>query len=193
VKARVLITMLALTAVLAVVSGCDTDNNERQAVVCEVQLTNAGVPIISAAINTANPTDPLDDFVPIDTALFTFRARPYLTSTVTGVDAPYSWFHITGYDLVWTPLNSAPDSLTTYNMVGGGLDMIVPLDDDVTASIIIVEPAMKQELWYPDPLGSTTYTARLTVNFKGHASGSQFEVTVPTSMTVTFLPAISDE
>lgn len=193
-NARVIITMLALGAVLAAVSGCETDNNERQAVVCEVELTNGGAPIISAALNTgSNPADPSDDFVPIDMATFTFRARPYLSRTLTDTEGPYAWFHVTGYDLVWTPLNGAPAEISDYNMTGGGMDLVVPMDDETMHAIVIVDPAMKQEPWFPQPAGSTIFTARLQINFRGHASGSEHEVVVPASLTVTFIPAVSDQ
>lgn len=191
-KARVLITMLALGAIFAAVSGCSTDNNERQAVVCEVELTNDGAPVISAAVNTGSPTDPADDFVPIDMATFTFRARPYLSSTLTDPDGPFAWFHVTGYDMTWTPLNGAPAEISNYNMTGGGMDLVVPMDDEVEHAVVIVDPAMKQEAWFPQASSSTVFTARLNINFKGHASGSEHEVNVPTSLTVTFIPAVSD-
>jgi hypothetical protein len=193
VKARVLITMLALAAIFAAVSGCETDNPERQAVVCEVELTNAGEPLISAMSNTnGTPDDDSDDFTPIDSALFTFRARPYLSSSMTQVDAPFSWFRVTSYDLVWTPLNGAPAEIANYNLTGGGMDLIVPLDDETEHAIIIVDPAMKNEAWFPGQSGNSTFQAKLTINFKGHATGSEYEVTVPSSLTVTFIPSITD-
>jgi hypothetical protein len=50
---------------------------------------------------------------------------------------------------------------------------------------------MKQEAWYPTAYSNETFTARLQIFFKGHTSGSEHEVTVPASVTVTFLGEVS--
>jgi hypothetical protein len=181
---------MALTAFLAV-GGCSSDNNEHNGIVVEIATINEGAPVISAAVDVANVADPLDDFVPIDAVLFEFAARYFLTSTVNDPQGPLDSFHITGYDLEWTPQMGAPAELTSYNMTGGALDLLVTPAENVVGSIIVVPPAMKREAWYPTAYTDETFTARLQIYFKGHTSGSESEVTVPASVTVTFMGEIS--
>jgi len=193
VKARVLITIFALTAGL-VLSGCSSDNSEHEPISVEVSAINGGAPVISAAVDVANPSTPDDDFVPIDAVTFLFKARYFLTSTVNDPQGPLDSFHITGYDLTWTPMAGAPTDpaeLLSYNMTGGGLDLTVTPNEPVEAAVIIVPPAMKEELWYPAQYSTESWTAHLQINFKGHVSGSENEVVVPANMTVTFMGSIS--
>lgn len=189
-KARVLITIFALTAGLAL-SGCSSDNSEHEPISVEVALINGGAPVISAAIDIANPSTPDDDFVPIDAVPFLFKARYFLSGTVNDPQGPLDSFHITGFDMVWTPQAGAPAELTSYNMTDGGLDLTVTPSEPVEGAIIIVPPAMKAEAWYPTARTSESWTAHLLVNFKGHVSGSEHEVIVPANMTVTFMGEIS--
>jgi hypothetical protein len=190
VKARVLITIFALTAGL-VLSGCSSDNSEHEPISVEVAAINGGAPVISAAIDIGNPSTTDDDFVPIDAVPFLFKARYFLTATVNDPQGPLDSFHVTGYDMVWTPLAGAPAELTSYNMTGGGMDLTVTPTEPVEAAVIIVPPAMKQEAWYPAQRTSESWTAHLLINFKGHVSGSEHEVIVPANMTVTFMGEIS--
>ena len=189
-KARVLITIFALTAGLAL-SGCSSDNSEHEPISVEVAMINDGAPVISAALDEGNPSTPDDDFVPIDAVTFLFKARYFLSSTVNDPQGPLDSFHITGFDLMWTPQAGAPAELTGYNMVDGGLDLVVTPAEPVEGAVIIVPPAMKSEAWYPTPGTLESWTAHLQINFKGHVSGSEHEVIVPANMTVTFMGTIS--
>lgn len=189
-KARVLITIFALTAGLAL-SGCSSDNSEHEPISVEVAMINDGAPVISAAVDIANPSTPDDDFVPIDAVPFLFKARYFLSNTVNDPQGPLDAFHITGYDLIWTPYQNTPDGLMGYNIEGGGLDLVVTPNELVESAVIIVPPAMKQEAWYPVAYSDQSWSAHLQVNFKGHVSGSEHEVIVPANMTVTFMGTIS--
>ena len=78
---RVLSATAILVLLAGVLAGCDGDSSELQRVVCEVQMVNAGVPLLSAyvvdggdgIIGGAEP----DDSYPADAVMVNFRARPY--------------------------------------------------------------------------------------------------------------------
>ncbi|MBU2503011.1 hypothetical protein KJ682_16895 [bacterium] len=202
-KSRLLITMLALTVGLTVLAGCDTSNNELQRLVCEVQSVNAGAPLVSAYLNSGNDkilgTD--DDFAPIDWIPVVFQARAMNNNMVIPENGTYSWFHITSYDLTWHPGPSAPEGLTDYNVTGGLADAIVPIDDQAVVQILVADRLMKEEPWFRqlyldfiDPEGvPSSFTAALEITFHGHESGSEYEVSIPAGLMVTFFGVVSSE
>ncbi|PIV80624.1 hypothetical protein COW53_08730, partial [bacterium CG17_big_fil_post_rev_8_21_14_2_50_64_8] len=63
-----MLILMAVITMMAAASGCSTDNNELQRLVCEVSSVNGGAPLVSAYLNAGNDkmvgTD--DDFLPID-------------------------------------------------------------------------------------------------------------------------------
>lgn len=206
-KSSVLLTMLALTAGLPVLTGCDGDNNELQRLVCEVQSVNAGAPLVSAYLNSGNDkiigSD--DDFLPIDWVPVVFRARAYNSNMVIPENGTYSWFHVTGYDLIWHPGSGASEEaiagLQEYNVYGGMADAIVPVNDEGVVSILVADRVMKEEPWYRalyedliDPLATdSSFSAFLEFRFYGHESGSETQVMIPAGMAVTFYGVVASE
>ena len=82
--------------------------------------------------NDGSRTD--DDFVPIDYVPVVFRARALNATMNIPEDGAYSWFIITGYDLIWTSAER-PGELTDYNITGGLAERPwCPIDDEAVVS-----------------------------------------------------------
>ncbi len=187
-KSRVL---FALLAALLAATGCSSDNNEVQRVVCSVQSINDGNPVVSAAVNTGADAGNLsDDYVPLDFVPVLFYARPGSSLLTIPENGAYSAFIITAYDAVWEPGAGAPAALTDYNVSRGLLTARVPINDEFLVSFPIAPQEMKGEAWYPAQYSGTVFTANLALTFYGHAEGSDREVAVPAGTTVTFLGAV---
>lgn len=192
-KSRALITMLVLMVALTALTGCSSDNNERQRVVCEVQSINGGAPVIAAALNIgADRTNTNDDYIPIDIVPVEFKARAYTSDVLIPADDVYSWFHVTSYSMTWIPGSGAPAELTDYNVASAPTDVIVPVGEESVVGILVADAGMKAEPWFPT--GSNPgFTAQLMFTFRGHASGSEHEVQIPAGVVVTFVGEISDK
>jgi len=197
---RKLMTILIaaiLLATLAATSGCENhDGNQWQRLVCEVQSINGGLPLVSAYLNAGNDglVGTEDDFLPIDWVVVTFVARPYNAMIVLPEDGPYSWFHVTNYDLTWLPGPGAPAELTTYNVVNGMCDAIVPVHEEGAVSVLIADRGMKDQPWYVDRLfvNGESYTASCQLTFRGHETGSDELIELIGGFTVTFYGVITD-
>lgn len=188
-KARALMIMLALLLGLSALTGCSTDNNERQRLVAEADLVNAGTPLVVAGLNdNGTGADTADDFVPIEALNVMFSARPLNDTMEITEFGPYSTFNITHYDLTWIPGPSAPAELTNYNKSRALLTVTVPVFNDVEASVLVGDLAMKGEDWFP----GTAFTAELLVTFYGHESGSEYEVALQAGTSVQFVDVVSD-
>lgn len=194
-KSRALIMMLALVIGLTALTGCSSDNNERQRVVCEVESINGGAPIVAAALNIgADAANTNDDFVPIDIVPVMFRARSYSGSVIIPEDDAFSWFHVDSYSAVWVPGPGAPAELTDYNVTDAPTDAIIPVGDTAELAILVADAGMKAEPWFQALLnGGTPFTAQLLLTFRGHASGDEHEVVVPGGTMVSFVGPISDK
>lgn len=188
---------LALAGGIIVSAGCDNhDGNEWQRLVCEVAHINEGAPLVSAYLNVGNDgiQGTEDDFLPIDVVPITFHARPYNDMMIIPEDGPYSWFHVTSYDLIWHPGPGAPAELTEYNVTDGRVDVQVPVHEDATVGLLIADRGMKEEPWYRDLLylAGGSYTATCELRFRGHESGSDQQVDMSGGFTVTFFGVISN-
>jgi len=200
VKTRCVLITLAVILAMTALTGCDTDNNERQRLVCEVAAVNNGAPLISAYLNSGNDkivgTD--DDFFPIDSVPVLFKARALNSQMVLPENGTYSWFHITSYDLVWHPGPTAPQELTNYNVTGGLVDAIVPVDDESVVSILVADRSMKEQPWFRqlfddfmDPnTPPSSFNAFLEITFYGHETSSEHQVAIPAGLAVNFYGAI---
>ncbi len=188
VNSRALFLIAALMLGLFVLTGCSTDNNERQRLVAEADLVNAGAPIVVAALNNNGTPVTDDDFVPIEFMNVMFSARPLNDTMVIPEYGTYSTFNVTSYDLVWVPGNNAPAALTDYNVSRGNLTVSIPVNDDISAAVLIGNLSMKGEAWFP----GSPFTAGLQVTFYGHESGSEHEVAFTAGTTVQFVAVVSD-
>jgi len=188
VNSRVLFLIAALMLVLGALIGCSTDNNERQRLVAEADLTNGGTPLVIAHLNNNGTDDPVDDFVPIESFNVLFSARPLNDTMVIPEGGTYSTFNITRYDITWHPGFDAPAGLTDYNVTGGNLTVSVPVNDEVIAGVLVGNLSMKSEPWFP----GAPFTADLEVTFYGHESGSEHEVSFRAGSTVQFVDTIAE-
>ena len=186
--------ILGLITVLVGMTGCsDKDANEWERLVCEVESVNVGSPLLSGYVDLGNDGAPGgdDDTYPIDYVPVVFRARPYSMALTIPEDGPYSWFHITGYNLTWIPHPGAPAELTNYNIVGALCDVIVPVNDDALVTVMIAGRQMKEEAWFSIlETNGLSYSANCQLDFIGHESGSDREVIVPGGLLVTFFGAV---
>lgn len=197
-RAMNLILIVGLLGLINVLAGCDAkEGNEWERLVCEVESVNAGVPLVSAYLDVGSdgiyPSD--DDEYPIDWVPVLFRARPYSTALTIPEDSAHSWFHVTGYNLTWHPGPGAPAAMTDYNIVGGMCDAIVPVNEDATVAVLIADRQMKEEAWYLDLINTPglSFRANCELEFVGHESGSDRQVTVPCGLMVTFYGAIATD
>ncbi len=201
-KTRLALTILAVILTLTALTGCSTDNNERQRLVCEVASVNNGAPLISAYLNSGSDkiVGTEDDFYPIDSVPVTFQARALNSQMVLPENGTYSWFHITRYDLTWHPGPNAPAELTDFDVQGGLVDVLVPVDDVAVTSILVADRGMKEQPWFrqlfddlvdPDTPPSS-FNAFLEFTFYGHETGSEHEVELTGGLSVNFYGAIFD-
>lgn len=186
-NSRALCRLLALILGAAALTGCSTENNEHQRLVTEADLVNTGSPVVVAGLDIGSPTDPGDDFVPIEFVNVLFSARPLNDTMVIPENGTYSTFNITSYDLVWTPGPGAPAALADYNVSRGNLTVTVPVNDEAAAAVLVGNTAMKTEAWFP----GSPFTAELSMTFYGHESGSEYEVAIHAGTTVLFVAEIS--
>lgn len=195
-KSRVLIITVSLIAFAAILSGCSNhDGNEWERLVCEVQSINGGAPLLSAYLDTgSDPADPADDTYPIDWVPVIFQARPYNTGMILPEDSPYSWFHITNYDLTWVPGPNCPAEITNFNITNGLCEAVVESGDVGSVSVLVADRTMKEQPWYRQlyDVPGTSFTAACQLTFKGHESGNTRVVTIESGLMVTFWGAITD-
>ena len=195
-NSRALITIMALVIGLAALSGCGDNESELQRLVCEVESVNAGVPLISAALNVGSdgisPSD--DDYVPIDFVPVVFRSRALNSSMNIPEDGLYSSFIITGYDLTWTSSDpNAPAELSDSNVTGGMANTQVPIDSDAVVSILVGPLEMKGTTWFQAILNDPAvpaFSASAQFVFWGHVSGTDHQVGVPAGLMVNFIGAV---
>lgn len=196
-NSRALITIMALVIGLAALSGCGDNESELQRLVCEVESVNAGVPLISAALNVGS--DGIqggdDDYIPIDFVPVVFRARALNSSMNIPEDGLYSSFIITGYDLTWATTDpNAPATLSDFNVSGGMASVQVPIENDALISVLVAPLQMKEATWFLAILdgSASPFSASAQFVFWGHVSGTDHEVGVPAGLTVNFIGAVAD-
>ncbi len=192
-KPVALVALLAAFGVLALTTGCTEDGNEFQRLVCEVQAINGGAPLVSAYLDIGSPSDPDDDTFPIDVVEVMFHARPYNSSITSVEDFPYSYFHVTGYDLIWHPLTAEGAPLTSYNILDARTDVLVPVNDEGVGAILVADRYMKDAPWFAELYTGSraSFTANCELRFHGHETGSDRDIVVPASFMVTFVGAVS--
>jgi hypothetical protein len=190
---RTLAAAVTLTCALLLVAGCSRTGNEFQRLVCEVQQVNEGNPLMSAYVIPSTGASTPDIF-PIDSVPVLFAARPYNSSVTIVEGAPYSSFHITSYDLTWRPLSAAGDSLRNYSIVGGAAEVLVPVNGEASTSILVADRTFKDTPWFMELLTGErpSFTAVAEIRFHGHETGSNRDIIVPASLTVTFVGAATE-
>jgi len=195
VNSRALFLFMALMVGLFVLTGCGTDNAERQRLVAEADLVNGGQPLIVAALNVGDPGNNTDDFVPIEMVSVVFSARPLNDTMVIPENGTYSTFNVTHYSLEWVLDASTPPGLSAYDVERANITVSIPVNDDVVASVLVASLAMKSEPWFIDMADRITdpFTAGLNITFYGHGSSSEYEVALPAGTHVLFVPEISDQ
>jgi hypothetical protein len=175
-----------------VLAGCTEDGNEWQRLVCEVHSINGGASLLSGYVDIGSPTNDQDDTYPVDIVEVVFHARPYNRSVVLPEDAPYSYFHVTSYDLIWHPMTPGSEPLVDYNLTGAGTDVLVPVNDEGAGAVLVADRYLKEQAWFIAQVSSEPMTARCELRFHGHETGSTREVTVVGSFMVNFVYAIAD-
>jgi len=188
---------MALVIGLAALSGCGDNESELQRLVCEVESVNAGVPLISAALNVGSDGAPGggDDYVPIDFVPVVFRSRALNSSMNIPEDGLYSSFIITGYDLTWTTTDpNAPATLSDFNVSGGMASVQVPIEDDAVVTVLVAPLEMKESPWFQAILNgsASAFSASAQFVFWGHVSGTDHQVGVPAGLMVNFIGAVAD-
>ncbi len=211
-KSRIynLALVLCLVTCLVGMTGCsDKDANEWERLVCEVESVNDGAPLLSAYLDYGADGKPGgdDDFYPLDEIQVDFRARAYNSALTIPEEGAYSWFHITSYDLSWTPGSGFPaeyyGDLTKFNRSGVLCDVVVPVNGEGSVVIMIADRVLKNEEWFDslEPYFSVTgtdttvvfpsYSANCQLNFVGHETGSDRQTSVQGGLLVTFVSIVA--
>jgi hypothetical protein len=191
VNVRGKLTLLAMTGLLLgsllLLAGCEERGNEYQRLVCEIDMINDGVPLVSGYRHAGQDRQPGtdDDYDPIDNVVVQFHARPYSSAIVLPADAPYSYFHVTEYDVIWHPLTVGGEELPNYNIIGGGCDVLVPVNGEAAVSVLVADRYMKEQPFFRDLMtGKAPFTARCELRFRGHETGSDQTVELRGSLMV---------
>jgi len=198
VKRRNLIIMLALTVSAAILAGCSNhDGNEWKRLVCEVESVNDGTPLLSAYLEVGADKEAgtADDVFPIDWVPVSFYARPYSSAIVLPEDGVSSWFHVTGYDLIWHPGPNAPAEMTEYNVTNAFCEARIPVNDHGMVSVLIADRVMKEEPWFVElyTIPGHSFTAACELRFHGHETGNSETVTLESGFMVTFYGAVESD
>ena len=180
------------------VSGCSNNTGtEWQRLVVEVSAINEGMPLVSGYSNAGPDRRPGtdDDFFPIDFVEVEFHARPYNQFVTLPEDAPFSYFHVTEYDLEWTPTTPGGEDLPSYNYYNAPTDLLVPLDDDASVMVLVADRYMKEQPFFSDLFfsGKLPFNAICRLTFRGHQTGSDDVQTVVGSFMVTFVGTVVDQ
>jgi hypothetical protein len=188
---------LVLVSLLMSVGCSNQSGNEWQRLVVEVSAINEGTPLLSGYLN-AGPDRRVgteDDYAPIDYVDVTFHARPYNQFIVLPEDTPYSYFHITEYDLEWTPLTPGADELVNYNMYSIPTDVLVPTGENATIVILIADRYMKEQPFYSDLFfnDKLPFQGACRLTFRGHETGTDNVVEVAGSFMVSFMGVVIDQ
>lgn len=182
---------LSLILLLTALGGCEEDGNDWQRLVCDVEIVNAGSPLISAYLDAGsdNEVGTEDDFQPIDMVQVIFHTRPYSSSVSIPEDSPYSWFQVESYDLVWENNPLVPIDLQPYNVYDGVVNLRVPVNEEGAASVLVAGVDMKNTPWFVDIANGflESFQADLHLTFYGHESGSDEEVAIDAGLRVHFI------
>ena len=201
-RSLALLLVLVIAAMSITLGGCSNSNNERQRLVCEVANVNGGIGLVSAYLDIGKPTNPDDDVNPIDFVSVTFHARPYNSLITLPEDSPFSYFHITSYDVAWQPIagdSESLDLLQTHGDFEGALcDLRVPVYNDATVSVLVADRRMKDMPWFYELYNAynptrESFTAACELTFYGHESGNENDVTIKAGLTVTFVGVVAGD
>ena len=186
---------IVLLGASVMLTGCSRDGNEWQRMVVEVAALNGGAPLLSgywdAGSDKRFPSD--DDFLPIDYVTVQFHARPYDQLVVLPEDAPFSYFHVTEYDLIWTPLTEGSEELVNYNLTNAPTDVLVPVGSEAEVSILVADRYMKEQQWYrdlappPDGVSKLPFQASCRLIFRGHETGNEEVVEIEGAFMASFV------
>jgi hypothetical protein len=195
---RTTLGSLSIVALLLVSIGCESDNENNGRLICEVVSVNGGNPLISAYVNI---TSSGDTYQTIDSAVVNFYTRPYgCTVSIPCGSGAFTMFNITRYDLIWEDVSSREAlegvDLASHNVIGGSINVLVPLYENAGAAVLVVGPEMKDEDWFRN-LGQAplpmSFEANARLVFHGHEVGSNREASLETAMRVLFLPSIIED
>lgn len=182
---------LSLIVLLFALGGCEEDGNDWQRLVCDVEIVNAGTPLVSAYLDAGpdNEVGTDDDFQPIDMLQVVFHARPYSSTMVIPEDSPYSWFQIESYDLVWENNPRIPVDLQPFNVYDANVNLMVPVNDEGVVSVLVAGVDMKAAPWFIDIANGNldAFQTDVHLTFYGHESGSSEEVALPAGVRVHFI------
>ncbi len=183
-----------LTMVLSF-SGCDNpEGYSGRRLVCDVHTVNQGDPLLSGYRNlTANG----DLVIITDAVPVIFHARAYgCTVTMPCTNGPYSMYRVTGYDVIWEDVSSRPGlgavDLPAHNIIGGGANVLVPVNETSAVAVTIVGPDMKDAAWFMQ-LGAEVippFQANARLIFYGNESGSDKVTSTEAQLRVIFVPLI---
>jgi hypothetical protein len=182
---------LSMILLLLALGGCEEDGNDWQRLVCDVEIVNAGSPLVSAYLDAGsdNEVGTEDDFQPIDMVQVVFHARPYSSTVSIPEDSPYSWFQVESYDLVWENNPLVPVDLQPFNVYDGVVNLRVPVNEEGAASVLVAGVDMKNAPWFIDIANGFmgSFQADLHLTFYGHESGSDEEVALDAGLRVHFI------
>lgn len=201
---RTTLVGLCTIALLSIFGGCDSDSDGGR-VVCEVMSVNGGNPLVSSYVVIPSSGDP---YQKIDTVPVNFYARPYgCTVTMPCGDGPYTRFQVTSYDVLWQNVpgleyyvaasdDTVAVDLTLHNVIGAQTNVLVPVYETASGSVLIVGPQMKAADWFQefgnDPM-PTSFEANARLVFHGRESGSSRETSFETGLRVLFLPSLTED
>ncbi len=193
------IAAAVLVATFLGTPGCSNHTgNEWQRLVVEVAAINGGAPLLSGYADAGQDRRPLteDDVLSIDYVTVEFHARPYDDIIIVPEDTPFSYFHITEYDLTWTPLTDGGAELVNYNLTSAPTDVLVPAGENAAVTILVADRYVKEQPFFHElaPSGPPYYgadklpfMASCELRFRGHETGTDNVVEVVGAFMVSFV------
>jgi hypothetical protein len=196
-KLTVVAMSLVLLSFLAM-NGCTNNTGtEWQRLVVEVDAINDGVPLVSGYMDAGPDRRPGtdDDFAPIDFVEVQFHARPYNQFITLPEDAPFSYFHITEYDLEWTPTTPGGEELPNYNYYNAPTDLLVPVSQEASVLVLVADRYMKEQPFFSDLFfnNKLPFNASCKMTFRGHQTGSDDMQEIVGAFMVTFVGLVVEQ
>lgn len=190
-------TLLRLSLAVAVVAavgigivGC-TEEEDASRIVVDITNLNSNSPLFSDVFNQNNtPTNPDDDFIPIDVVPVTFQARPHDSALTLSPNGPFGSVRFTKYRVEFTDgIHSGGadldgDGTLDLKNFDAPMNLVVDVNDEATAFILIIGGGVKSVSPLSDLRSGGEYDANARLTFFGQEETSGDHLTLNRGLTI---------
>lgn len=175
-----LFLLAACMVIVALFAGsCDTTSEQKRSVVTVFSM-NDNEPVFSDVLGQSDTVSTVsDDWIPV-----WFFNKPQSDLVFTEPGRPFGEFIVTGYTVTWERTDggsAVPQGFSS------AIQVTVPSGELMEATVLVV-PAEAKNAAPLDALKNTASSIRAVAHFQfvGHEVGTEREVTIPASVSVSF-------